>query len=132
MTDLLALIPILCGLAGIAAAGLLFLKLRRAPIRNVRMAEISGHIALGVRTYLTRQFRTILLITPPMIVIIGFALGWWIALTFFLGVFTSLGTAFLGMSAAVRANRKAAEEATESPTKSFITAVFGGAVMGFS
>jgi K(+)-stimulated pyrophosphate-energized sodium pump len=132
MTDLLALIPFLCGLAGIAAAGLLFLRLYRAPVRNARMAEISGDIALGVRTYLTRQFRTILLVTPLLAIAIGLTLGVWVAVTFLLGVFTSLGTAFLGMNAATRANRKAAEDAVDSPTKAFTTAVYGGAVMGFS
>ncbi len=132
MTDLLALIPILCGLTGIAAAGLLFLQLQRAPIRNARMAEISGHIALGVKTYLTRQFRTILLITPVLAVLIGLAFGLWVAVTFALGILTSLGTAFLGMNAATRANRKTAEDALESPAEAFLTAVAGGSVMGFS
>jgi K(+)-stimulated pyrophosphate-energized sodium pump len=132
MTDLLALIPILCGLAAIVVAGLLLLQLRRAPVRNARMAEISGHIALGVRTYLARQFRTILLITPPLAVVIGIAFGVWVTVTFLLGVFTSLGTAFLGMNAATRANCKAAEDATDSPRRAFTTAVLGGSVMGFS
>jgi len=132
MTDLLALIPIACGLAGIAAAGALFWQLRRAPVRNARMAEIAGHIALGVKTYLTRQFRTILLVTPLLAVLVGLAFGLWVAVTFALGVLTSLGTAFLGMSAATRANRKTAEDAVDSPAQAFLTAVLGGSVMGFS
>ncbi len=54
------------------------------------------------------------------------------AITFVLGVLTSLATAFLGMNAAVRANLKTADDATDSYVKAFHTAVFGGAVMGFS
>ncbi len=134
MTSLLALIPILSGLAGIAAAGLLFLQLRRHVIGDARMAEIAGAITLGVRTYLSRQFRTILIITPFLAIAIGifFEPRPWVAVTFLLGVATSLGTAFLGMNAAVRANVKTAEEATESPHQAFLTAVLGGSVMGFS
>ena len=134
MNVLLALVPILSGLAGIAAAGLLFLQLRRHVVRSARMAEIAGDIALGVRTYLARQFRTVLIITPLLALLIGivFEPRPWVAVTFLLGVATSLGTAFLGMNAAVRANVKTAEEATRSPRRAFYTAVFGGAVMGFS
>jgi K(+)-stimulated pyrophosphate-energized sodium pump len=134
MTNLLALIPLLSGTIGIAAAALLFVQLRRNVVRNVRMAEIAGDIALGVRTYLSRQFRTVLIITPLLAIVIGivFEPRPWVAVTFLLGVATSLGTAFLGMNAAVRANVKTAEEATESPEKAFFSAVMGGSVMGFS
>ncbi len=134
MANTIALLPLLSGLIGVGAAGALFWKLRRNVVRSARMAEIAGAIALGVRTYLARQFRTILIITPLLAVVVGlvFEPRPWVAVTFLLGVATSLGTAFLGMNAAVRANVKTAEEATSSPEKAFFTAVLGGSVMGFS
>src|SRR4030042_1069657 len=106
MTGFLTLIPLFSGLIGIAAASLLFLQLRRYVVRNARMAEIAGAITLGVKTYLTRQFRTVLIITPLLAIVIGivFEPRPWVAVTFLLGVATSLGTAFLGMNAAGRAN----------------------------
>ena len=128
----LLLISTFVGLASITAAVLLFLNLKRANPGNARMAEIAGYIALGVRTYLSRQFRTILIITPVLAFPLGLLLGPWVALTFVLGVFTSLATAFLGMNAAVRANEMTAEEATRSPWTAFRVAVSGGSVMGFS
>ena len=125
-------IPIISGLLSISVAIYLFLNLKKSRPRYANMAEIAGHIALGVRVYLSRQFRTIFLIMPVIALAISVSLGPWVALTFFLGVFTSLTTAFLGMNAAVRANLKTAEDAVDSPRKAFHTAVFGGSIMGFS
>jgi len=128
----LLLISSFCAILSILAASLIFNNLRRTKIRSIRIAELAGDIALGVRTYLQRQFRTILIIIPIIAIGIWLALGLWVAVTFFLGVITSLATAYLGMNAAVRANAQAAEGAVESPYKAFITAVSGGSVMGFS
>ncbi len=125
-------ISVVSGVVSITAAVLLFLNLRKAKARTERMAEIAAAISLGVRAYLARQLKSILMLLPFLTVIIWYWLGLSIAITFVLGVLTSLATAFLGMSAAVRANVKAAGDASDSPTKAFHTAVFGGAIMGFS
>ena len=103
------------GLVAITCAVLTFLDLRKAPIQFPNMAEIASYIATGVRAYLSRQLRTILLVTPFLAAVVWALLGPWVALTFTLGILTSLITAFLGMSAAVRANEKTAEDATTSP-----------------
>ena len=128
----LLLISTVSGAVSIAAAILLFSNLRKAKPRSEKMAEIAGAIALGVQTYLFRQLKTILLITPFLAVLLWRSLSLSVALTFVLGVFTSLITAFLGMNAAVRANVKAAGDASESSQSAFQTAVFGGSIMGFS
>jgi len=125
-------ISVLSGVVSITTAVLLFMNLRKAKIRTEKMAEIAGAIATGVRAYLSRQLKTILSLMPFLAVIIWYWLGLPIAVTFVLGVLTSLATAFLGMSAAVRANVKTAGDASDSATKAFHTAVFGGAIMGFS
>jgi K(+)-stimulated pyrophosphate-energized sodium pump len=125
-------IPILSSLLAISVATSLFFSFRRARIRFQRMADIAGDIAIGVRAYLMRQLRTILLVAPILAVAIYLLLGPWVTLTFLLGVLTSLTTTLLGMNAAVRANAKTADEATDSPFRAFFTAVGGGAVMGFS
>jgi len=108
------------------------MNLRKSKARTARMAEIAAAIAMGVRAYLSRQLRSILLLTPFLAAILWYWLGLPIAITFVLGVLTSLATAFLGLSAAVRANVKTAGDASDSATKAFHTAVFGGAIMGFS
>ena len=125
-------ISVVSGVVSVATAVLLFQNLRKAKARTEKMGEIASAIAMGVRAYLARQLKSILLLTPFLAVILWYWLGLPIALTFVLGVLTSLATAFLGLSAAVRANVKTAGDASDSPTKAFHTAVFGGAIMGFS
>jgi len=128
----LLIIPVVAGLTCIGAALYLFIRLRAARISTPRMSEIGSYIALGVRAYLSRQLRSILLVTPIVAIVLGFTLDIWIAVTFVLGVFTSLITAYMGMSASTRANVKTADDATRSMKTAFHTAVFGGSIMGFS
>jgi len=128
----LLLISLLSGAIAIALAVVRFDVLRRKAFCVGRMAEVASAIALGVRTYLSRQLKTIMLITPFVAVLLWQTVSLSVALTFVLGVFTSLVTAFLGMSGAVRANIRTACDASESPAKAFQTAVSGGSIMGFS
>jgi K(+)-stimulated pyrophosphate-energized sodium pump len=128
----LLLISILTGLLSIFIAFCLFLKIRKFKIRSSKMSEIASDIAIGARTYLSRQIKTIFLIAPFLALVIYYYLGPWIALTFIFGFITSLITIFLGMKAAVIANVKTAEDAIKSPKKAFHTAVFGGSIMGLS
>ena len=109
-------IPVVAGLTCIGAALYLFLRLRAAKISSPKMSKIGSYIAIGVRAYLSRQLRAILLVTPVIAIVLGFTLDIWIAVTFVLGVFTSLITAYMGMSASTRANVKTADDATRSVT----------------
>jgi K(+)-stimulated pyrophosphate-energized sodium pump len=126
------LVSIISGAAAIGLALYFLLAVRKTPVGSPRMAEIASYIALGVRAYLSRQFRTILLIVPFLALIIGFVFGPWVALTFVLGVFTSLTTALIGMNAAIRSNVRTADAAVNSTREAFRTAILGGSVMGFS
>jgi K(+)-stimulated pyrophosphate-energized sodium pump len=133
MVDIpLILISIIIGVSSILIALFLFLNLKKTKIRSSKMSEIAGYISIGVKTYLSRQVKTILLIAPFLTLAIYFSLGPWTALTFILGFSTSLITIFLGMSAVVRANVKTAEDAIKSSKKAFHTALLGGSIMGFS
>lgn len=125
-------ISALVGTISIGTAIYLFFSLRKHEVRSPGMKEVAGYIAVGVRAYLSRQLQTVILITPFIAVALYSLNGTWVAITFVLGVLTSLLTAFLGMNAAVRANGKTAEEAVQSPVRAFHTAVLGGSIMGFS
>jgi Na+/H+-translocating membrane pyrophosphatase len=59
----LLLVPIISGLIAITVAVSLFLTLKKARIQHVEMKDVANDIALGVKTYLSRQFKTIILIT---------------------------------------------------------------------
>lgn len=120
------------GALSIGVALWLYLNLQKREVQNEGMKEVAGYIAVGVKAYLRRQFRSIILIAPVVAVALWYFNGWLVALTFVFGVVTSLATAFVGMNAAIRANGRTAEEAVSSTTQAFHTAVFGGSVMGFS
>jgi len=128
----LLIVSVSSGSLAILIAVYLFLNLRKTNISSSKMVEIASHIAVGVKAYLSRQLKTILLLTPFLTVVIWRLFGTWVAFTFAFGVFTSLTTTLLGMYAAIRANVKTAEDANGSPLKAFHTAVLGGSVMGFS
>jgi K(+)-stimulated pyrophosphate-energized sodium pump len=118
------------GFIAILLASFFIYKILAQKIKSNKMAEIAGDIRNGANTYLTRQIRTILLITPIFVIAIGFLLSWQAALTTILGIITSLTSAFVGMSVCVRANLRTADSALTSEYKPFQMAIFGGSVMG--
>jgi K(+)-stimulated pyrophosphate-energized sodium pump len=120
------------GLCASLVLGWLLLWIRRGHIRSPRIAELTKHIATGAHTYLARQLRTISWVTAIVTVAILFFAGWKTAITFALGVSTSLLTSWLGMSSAVRANGLVADRAKGSITSAFRTAFLGGSIMGLA
>jgi Na+/H+-translocating membrane pyrophosphatase len=52
------------GLLGIALAAYFILRITLRPITTPEMVEVAGDIRSGARTYLRRQIKTILFITP--------------------------------------------------------------------
>jgi len=91
----LLLISLFSGAIAIAVAVFRFDVLRKKAFCVGKMAEVASAIALGVRTYLSRQLKTILLITPFVAALLWRTVSLSVAITFVLGVFTSLVTAFL-------------------------------------
>ena len=118
------------GFFAILLASFFIYKILSQKIKSNKMAEVAEDIRNGANTYLNRQIRTILLISPVLILVIWLLLGWQAALTTILGVVTSLTAAFVGMSVCVRANLRTADSAHTSNYKSFRVAIMGGSVMG--
>lgn len=122
---------IIVGLLAIFLALFFIQKIINRKVSSSKMSEIAGHIKSGANAYLRRQIRTILFFVPVLFVFLWIILGWKVALTSVFGVLTSLAAAYVGMSVCVRANLQTADKASKSITDSFLTAVQGGAVMGF-
>src|SRR3989337_4118919 len=97
------------------------------------MREVARHIRNGAKTFLKRQYKTILLfvliLSIPIAVIFRSAE---ILISFYSGALLSLGAAYIGMNVAVRANVRTARAAATSPAKAFTLAFRGGGVMGLS
>jgi len=98
-----------------------------------QMREVARYIRNGAKTFLKRQYRTILF----LIVLLSFPIGAVfrsveIVLSFICGALLSLIAAYIGMNISVRANVRTANAAATSSAKAFTLAFRGGAVMGLS
>jgi K(+)-stimulated pyrophosphate-energized sodium pump len=97
------------------------------------MREVARYIRNGAKTFLKRQYKTILLfvlvLSFPIAVIFRSAE---VIVSFYCGALLSLAAAYIGMNVAVRANVRTARAAATSPAKAFTLAFRGGGVMGLS
>ncbi len=119
------------GLMGIALAAYFILRITLRPVQSESMAAAAADIRKGARTYLTRQIKTILSVTPFFAALLYWILDWKAAVTAVFGVLTSLLASYIGMSVSVRTNLQTADIANEGKRSPFRVALFGGSVMGF-
>ncbi len=117
-------------LAGIYTA-YLALWLKKQPAGNAKMQEISKAIQVGSWAYLTRQYKTVGVVFAMLLVAIYFALGWMMALGFFVGAVASALAGFLGMIVSVHSNAKTAEAASKGLAPALSLAFKAGSVTGF-
>ena len=123
-------IPIIVGVFAIYLAGVFASRIISRKVNSKEMLEVSDDIHNAARVYLRRQIRTILLAVPFMAAVVWAFMGWREALAFVLGVCTSITAGYLGMSISVRTNIQTADQAEQSFSSAFRTAVLGGGVMG--
>jgi K(+)-stimulated pyrophosphate-energized sodium pump len=121
---------LISGMLGIGLAAFFILRITLRPVKTVEMKEVAADIRNGARTYLRRQIKTILLVTPFFAAILYWILDWKVALTAVIGVLTSLFASYIGMSVSVRTNLQTADIANVGKGSAFRTALFGGSVMG--
>ena len=124
-------VSMVSGLLGVALAAYFILRITLREVQTTSMIEVASDIRHGAETYLRRQIRTILLVTPFFAALLWWILDWKVALTALFGVATSLLASYIGMSVSVRTNLQTADIANEGKGSPFRTALFGGSVMGF-
>src|SRR5262249_34411614 len=79
-----------------------------------KMQEISEAVREGAQAYLKRQYTTISIAGVVIFAIIGFTLGWLVAIGFAIGAILSGATGFIGMNGSVRRHGPVAPAASQS------------------
>jgi K(+)-stimulated pyrophosphate-energized sodium pump len=123
-------IIVLCGVLAIVYAIWATRWVLAADAGSARMQEISAAVREGAQAYLKRQYTTIGGVGVVIFVIVGFALGWLVAIGFLIGSVLSGLAGFIGMNISVRANVRTAQAAIGSLAGGLEIAFRAGAITG--
>jgi len=130
---LLVWISLATGILSMIIVALLTLHIYRQDPGTPEMRKVARYIRNGAKTFLKRQYKTILLfvfiLSIPLAIIFQSAE---IIISFFSGALLSMTAAYIGMNVAVRANVRTARAAFTTPAKTFTLAFRGGSVMGLT
>jgi len=97
---------------------------------NAKMQEIAAAIQEGAKAYLNRQYKTIGIVGVVILVIITYALGFWVGLGYFIGAFLSGAAGYIGMLISVQANVRTAEASRKGLAAGLNVGFKSGAVTG--
>jgi K(+)-stimulated pyrophosphate-energized sodium pump len=150
--ELIWLVPV-AGLIAVLFALWLIRDVLRRDTGSPQMQDIANRIVQGANAFLSRQYRTIAILSLLAAVIIGLllgflgqtdingngaidlddriGLGWRTAIAFLVGALCSAVAGFIGMYISVRANLRTAAAAQKGVGEAIVTALRGGAVSGF-
>jgi K(+)-stimulated pyrophosphate-energized sodium pump len=121
---------VFCGVLAIAYAIWATRSVLAADAGSEKMQEIAAAIREGAQAYLKRQYSTIAVVGIVIFLIVGYFLGWLVAVGFAVGAILSGATGFIGMNVSVRANVRTAQAAIGSLAGGLELAFKAGAITG--
>lgn len=128
----IVLVCTILALLALAYGGFLIMGILRSPAGSEKMQSISQAIREGAMAYLNRQYRTISVFAVLIFIILGFVLGWKLAIGFIVGAFFSALAGYVGMNTSVRSNVRTAEAAKSGMDAALRIAFRGGSVNGLA
>ncbi len=121
---------VFCGVLAIVYAIWATRWVMAADAGSERMQEISAAVREGAQAYLKRQYSTIAVVGVVIFLIVGYFLGWLVAVGFAVGAILSGSAGFIGMNVSVRANVRTAQAAIGSLAGGLELAFRAGAITG--
>jgi K(+)-stimulated pyrophosphate-energized sodium pump len=121
---------VLCGVLAIVYAIWATVWVMKADAGSEKMQEISAAVREGAQAYLKRQYSTIAVVGIVIFLIVGYFLGWLVAIGFAVGAILSGAAGFIGMNVSVRANVRTAQAAIGSLAGGLELAFRAGAITG--
>jgi len=119
-----------CGALSILYAIWAIRSVLAADAGSPRMQEISAAVREGAQAYLKRQYTTIGIVGIVIFLLVGYLLGWLVAVGFAIGAVLSGTAGFIGMNVSVRANVRTAQAAIGSLAGGLELAFKSGAITG--
>lgn len=132
--ELLQYLMIFVGTAflGVLLVTLLFNKITKMKDKNEKAEHIAKLIRLGAMTFLRKEYSILAIVIAVVFALLFFITNLVTALAYVCGAAFSMFAGFIGMRAATRANLATTLAAKKEGERSaFLTALFGGSVMGF-
>jgi K(+)-stimulated pyrophosphate-energized sodium pump len=128
MTVLWAIVG--CGLLAIVYGVWAIWSVMQADPGSAKMQEIAAAVREGAQAYLKRQYTTIGVVGVVIFLVVGYFLGWLVAIGFAIGATLSGMAGFIGMNVSVRANVRTAQAAITSLGGGLEIAFKSGAITG--
>src|ERR1700689_3878125 len=119
-----------CGVLAIVYAIWATRSVLSADAGSEKMQEIAAAIHEGAQAYLKRQYSTIAVVGVVIFLVVGYFLGWLVAIGFAVGAILSGSAGFIGMNVSGRANVRTAQAATKSLAGGLEIAFRAGAITG--
>ncbi|MFP4045898.1 MAG: sodium-translocating pyrophosphatase [Candidatus Aenigmatarchaeota archaeon] len=116
----------------LAFAAYFSFRVKKTEVGSEKAGKISNHIKRGARTFLSKEFKYLAVVTLVVAGLIAYFIEPYKGVTFLIGSFLSSLSGAIGMSIATSANARTAESVKRDLNEGLQTAFNSGAVMGMS